>query len=67
MTEPLRIKPSLTCKACLGTGEANDFVPYGMGSVPMPTICDCVLEQIPEGREDEEIELDLTEYREEQP
>jgi hypothetical protein len=64
MTEPLRIKPSLTCKACLGTGEVNDWVDYGSTTVPMPSVCDCVLEQIPEGREDEEVEIDLSEYTE---
>jgi hypothetical protein len=59
----LKIKPSLTCKACLGTGEVNDFVDYGSTTVPMPSLCDCVLEQVPEGREDEEVEIDLTDYR----
>jgi hypothetical protein len=64
VTEPLRIKPSLTCKACRGYGEVTDLVPYGMGSTAMQSYCDCVLEQIPEGREDEGVEIDLSEYME---
>lgn len=59
----LKIKPDPKCKACLGTGEVNDWVDYGATTVPMPSVCDCVTEQIPEGKEDEEIEIDLSDYR----
>jgi hypothetical protein len=63
MTNPLKIKPDPNCEACLGTGEVSDSVDYGSTTVSMPSVCDCVLEQVPEGREDEEIELDLSDYR----
>lgn len=60
---PLKIKPRLDCPACHGEGEVNDWVDYGSTTVSMPSICDCVLEQIPEDDEDREIEIDLSDYR----
>lgn len=64
MTDTLKIKPDPACKACRGEGVVYDSVPYGMGSTSMESLCDCVLEQIPEGDEDGEVEIDLSEYRE---
>lgn len=60
---PLKIKPDLNCKACHGMGQVDDLVDYGSTTIPMPSICDCVLEQIPEGEEGGEVEIDLSDYR----
>lgn len=59
----MKIKPDPNCKSCRGTGEVNDFVPvpFGVGNCAMPSLCSCIEEQIPEGYEDEEIEIDLSE------
>lgn len=56
-SEVLKIKPDPNCKSCHGEGEAFDIVDYGSTTASMPTLCDCVVEQVPEGREDLEIEL----------
>ena len=54
----LRISPEPNCKYCHGTGEITDWVPYGDTDAAMTTTCDCVLEQVPEGHEDEYIIID---------
>jgi hypothetical protein len=48
----IEIMADVNCKYCRGTGLVTDWVDYGSIQVPMATICDCVLEQVPEGQED---------------
>jgi len=54
------VKPKPDCRSCYGTGEVNDFVPmpFGPGSCAMPSLCDCVTEQVED--EDVIIRLDLS-------
>lgn len=54
MTEPRKIKPDPNCDACHGTGEVNDWVPapFGPGNVPMPSVCECIEEQLTEEEAD---------------
>jgi len=61
--QALKIKPVPDCKACHGSGEVNDWVPapFAPGNVPMPSLCDCIEEQVPEDY-DGPIELDLSDY-----
>jgi len=58
----LRIKPRDDCKACHGTGEVNNWVPvpFGVGMCAETLYCDCVIEQIPDDAEDEDIELEAS-------
>ena len=51
------LKPNLDCKDCYGRGEVFDIVPYGSTTAHLPSFCHCIEEQIPEGREEEEIEI----------
>lgn len=32
------------CVCCQGTGEVNDFVPWGDTYVSMPSVCECCIE-----------------------
>lgn len=55
----LTLKAKLDCKACGGSGRLTDWVPYGMGNVPMYSDCDCPYEELSQ----EEIDnLDNIEY-----
>jgi len=57
----MKIKPNPNCKACNGTGEVYDIVDWGAATCSMPTVCDCVIEQLPDDQDEEiEIELDLS-------
>lgn len=51
------IVPDKNCKECFGEGIVYDIVDYGSTKARIPTNCSCVDEQIPEGREDEEIKI----------
>lgn len=55
------IKPRADCPFCHGSGEVNDWVPapFGSGSVPMPSLCECVDEQCDEDAD--EVALDTSE------
>jgi hypothetical protein len=57
----MKIKPDPACKCCHGFGYAVDWVDWGATTAAMETLCDCVLNQVPAGREDEEVELDIEE------
>ena len=52
-----KIAPDPNCKACRGSGETVDYHPYGSTTAPEYLLCDCVLEQVPEGCEDDVIEI----------
>lgn len=60
------VKPNPACTRCRGSGEVVDWVPrpFGPGSVGMPSLCDCVDEQLPVDAADPkyEIRLDGTDY-----
>ena len=53
------IRPDSSCKACHGSGEVVDWVPYGYGNTAMRTLCECVTDQQEDDRK--EIVLDLSE------
>lgn len=55
----MKIKPKKNCKACHGTGLVYDIVDWGATTAQMDSLCDCVLEQIEEENENEEVELDV--------
>lgn len=60
----LKIKPDPNCKTCSGTGEVYDSVEFWGAPCRMPSLCDCVIEQIPEDEPYETgIELDLSDYK----
>jgi len=42
------ITPVVNCRYCHGSGVATDWVPYGMGNVPMDVLCGCVEDQVEE-------------------
>lgn len=56
-----KIKPKPGCKYCHGTGDVYDAVPYGSTTAWLPSLCDCVCDQIPEDFDDrhDDIEVDL--------
>lgn len=53
----LTIAANPDCENCQGSGEVFDWVPYRSTHVPMPSICDCVMDQVPEDWVDEEIDV----------
>lgn len=66
MTE-VSVKPNPDCKACHGEGEVYDSVPmpFGPGSCAMPSLCDCVTEQVED--ENAVIRLDLSDLADRYP
>jgi hypothetical protein len=74
-----KIKPKSDCSMCHGSGECSgDWVPYGSTNVQLPaTLCDCVIDQLPEVfydkrdeveicYDEEEIELDKVQWKDAQ-
>jgi hypothetical protein len=57
MNNTIQITPTPGCRHCGGSGEVIDYVPYGNANVPMLSMCDCVTEQVPEDKEDYDIQL----------
>jgi hypothetical protein len=41
------MKANPNCRECYGTGTVYDWVPYGIGSITMPSQCDCVVASCP--------------------
>lgn len=54
----IKIKPAPNCRYCHGFGYVVDWTDWGVTTDRMKNLCVCVLDQAPEGREDE-IELEL--------
>lgn len=52
-----QITPDPNCRACRGSGEIAEHHPYGSTTATEYLICDCVLEQLPEGCEDDAVEI----------
>lgn len=54
-TSSLHITAKADCLCCYGEGYVYDLVPvpFGSGNCPMPSLCSCVEEQIPEEADDE--------------
>lgn len=42
-----KIMPDPTCKACRGTGQQPNVVPWGSTYATEWLLCDCILEQLP--------------------
>lgn len=59
----IKIKPKPDCIACHGCGEVEGYASYWGVSILVSVLCNCVDERIPEGEEDAQVELDLTDYR----
>jgi len=59
----MKIKPDPNCAMCKGTGEVFDWVDYGSTQVKLPSLCDCVQDQIPDDFDERYgvIDLDLSE------
>lgn len=57
---PRKIKPNPACTQCKGSGEIVDWVDYGSTVISMPSICDCVYEQL--AHEGEEFVVDLEDW-----
>lgn len=53
----LELKPKGNCKACLGTGEISSQEEFWGATCYNTSLCDCIIEQIPEGQEDDIIEI----------
>ena len=58
MTITEYITPRRDCRFCHGTGTVTDWVDYGSTVIPMPSLCDCVLEQVKSDSSDIEIVLE---------
>ena len=52
-----KITPNPNCKVCHGSGKTVDYHPYDSTTAAEYLLCDCVLEQLPKGCEDDVIEL----------
>jgi hypothetical protein len=52
-----KITPDINCKWCEGTGETAERHPYGSTYAIEYLMCDCVIDQLPEGSEDDVIEI----------
>ena len=59
----LYLRPDKNCKYCHGDGDGEvfDAVDYGSTVAYLPSLCDCVTEQVTEGREDDEIVINTRE------
>ena len=58
----MKIQPDPNCKLCMGTGETFDWVDYGSTQVKLDSLCECVLDQLPDDFDDQDmIDLDLSE------
>lgn len=55
----IKIKPNPNCEICGGSGEVFDWVAYGTTNISETNLCNCILAQLPENYNDEEIELDV--------
>jgi hypothetical protein len=64
MMKTIKIYPNPNCRYCHGKGEINDWVDYGSTRVPMPSLCDCILDQLPDDFNDRDtfVEVVIDEY-----
>lgn len=54
-----KITAKSDCKGCHGTGTCYDIVDWGSESVQMQSICECVVEQLPDDFDDFCDEIDV--------
>ena len=58
MQKSVVVKASADCKVCKGRGVVMDRVPYGSTTTNLVSVCDCVLNQLPEDDPDMEFEIE---------